>query len=261
FHTLPPAGGFSQTAVALRAGARTQLSGIVTALLAVLVALFLAPVLSDLPQATLGAMVVVATLGLVDLGAFVTYWHVNRVEFWVAAATAVIGLTAGLLPAVLAGVLMTLYLVLRELNRPHVVQLTRNVEGGWRVLEPDAPPVASDPLVLRVDSGLYTANVRANTREIGRRVGEMRPATLVIDCSRISQVTTTVMHSFVDLDKELSDAGTEVYYAALPKQNLATVRRTELGREYESEGRVFATVEDAAAAVANLPRTIDSAER
>ncbi len=56
FHSLPPAGGFSQTAVALRAGARTQLSGIVTAVLAVLVALFLAPVLSDLPQATLGAM-------------------------------------------------------------------------------------------------------------------------------------------------------------------------------------------------------------
>ncbi|NKT67441.1 hypothetical protein GS860_05385, partial [Rhodococcus hoagii] len=71
FHSLPPAGGFSQTAVALRAGARTQLSGIVTAVLAVLVALFLAPVLSDLPQATLGAMVVVATLGLVDLGSFV----------------------------------------------------------------------------------------------------------------------------------------------------------------------------------------------
>ncbi|WFR72557.1 solute carrier family 23 protein [Prescottella defluvii] len=171
FHTLPPAGGFSQTAVALRAGARTQLSGIVTAVLAVLVALFLAPVLSDLPQATLGAMVVVATLGLVEPGSFVRYWRVNRIEFWIACATAVIGLTAGLLPAVLAGVLLTLYLVLRELNRPHVSQLTRSVDGGWRGLGPDAPLVASDPLVLRVDTGLYTANVRANTREIGRRVG------------------------------------------------------------------------------------------
>ncbi|WP_233225106.1 SulP family inorganic anion transporter [Nocardia sp. MDA0666] len=61
FHTLPPAGGFSQTAVALRAGARTQLAAIVTAVLAVAVALFLAPVLDDLPQATLGAMVATAT--------------------------------------------------------------------------------------------------------------------------------------------------------------------------------------------------------
>ncbi len=261
FHTLPPAGGFSQTAVSLRAGARTQLSGIVTAFLAVLVALFLAPVLSDLPQATLGAMVVVATLGLVDLGAFVRYWQVNRMEFWIASATALIGLTAGLLPAVLAGVLLTLYLVLHELNRPHVLQLTRNVEGGWRALEPDAPPVASDPLVLRVDSGLYTANVRANTREISRRVLEMRPSTLVLDCSRISQVTTTVMRNLLDLDRELSDAGTEVFYAALPRTNLATVRRTALGRELDSAGRVFASVEDAVRAIVVRPRSTDSAER
>lgn len=249
FHTLPPAGGFSQTAVALRAGARTQLSGIVTAVLAVLVALFLAPVLSDLPQATLGAMVVVATLGLVDLGSFVRYWRVNRVEFWIAAATAAIGLTAGLLPAVLAGVLLTLYLVLRELDRPHISQLVREVEGGWRAVDPEEHPVHSDPLVLRVDSGLYTANVRANTREIARRVAQARPSALVIDCSRLTQVTTTVMRSFLDLTKELSDSGVEVYFAALPRGNIATVRRTEVGRDYESRGRVFDSVESAARAL------------
>lgn len=253
FHTLPPAGGFSQTAVALRAGARTQLSGIVTAVLAVLVALFLAPVLSDLPQATLGAMVVVATLGLVDLGSFVRYWRVNRIEFWIAAATAAIGLTAGLLPAVLAGVLLTLYLVLRELDRPHISQLVREVEGGWRAVDPEEHPVHSDPLVLRVDSGLYTANVRANTREIARRVAQARPSALVIDCSRLTQVTTTVMRSFLDLTKELSDSGVEVYFAALPRRNIATVRRTEVGRDYESRGRVFDSVESAARELSRSP--------
>lgn len=250
FQTLPPAGGFSQTAVALRAGARTQLSGIVTALLAVLVALFLAPVLGDLPQATLGAMVVVATLGLVDLGAFARYWRVNRIEFWIASATAVIGLTAGLLPAVLAGVLLTLYLVLRELDRAHVSQLVRGDSDGWRALDPDEAPVPSDPLVLRIDTGLYTANVRANTREVSRRVAEIGPSRLVIDCSRLTQVTTTVMRSFLDLTKELSDTGVEVYFAALPRRNLATVRRTTLGREYESRGRVFPDVESAARTLA-----------
>lgn len=248
FHTLPPAGGFSQTAVALRSGARSQLSGIVTAVLAVLVALFLAPVLSDLPQATLGAMVVVATLGLVDPGSFVRFWRVSRIEFWVAAVTAVIGLTAGLLPAVLVGVVMTLYLVLRELNRPHISQLVRDLDGIWTAVDPDGPPIASDPLVLRIDLGLYTANVRANTREISRRVttAASSPRAVVLDCSRLYQVTTTVMKNFVDLTRELSDAGVTVYFAAVPPQNLATVRRTVLGRDYESQGRMFDTVEAAA---------------
>ena len=65
---LPPAGGFSQSAVNQRAGARSQLAGVVTAVLAVLVALFLGPVLDDLPEAILASMVMVAVLGLVVAG-------------------------------------------------------------------------------------------------------------------------------------------------------------------------------------------------
>ena len=65
FQTVPPAGGFSQTQVNTNAGARTQISELVTVFLAVAVALFLAPGLSDIPEATLGAIVVVAVLGLI----------------------------------------------------------------------------------------------------------------------------------------------------------------------------------------------------
>ena len=68
FQAVPAAGGFSQTLVNVGAGARTQVSGLVTAAVAVLVALFLAPVLSDLPEATLASVVLVAVIGLIDVG-------------------------------------------------------------------------------------------------------------------------------------------------------------------------------------------------
>lgn len=115
--SLPPAGGFSQSAVAMRSGARSQVSGLVTAALAVLVALFLAPVLSDLPKAVLAAMVVVAVVGLVNPKEFVVYARIDRAEFWVAVATAVIGLTLGLLTAVAVGVALTFVLVVRSTLR------------------------------------------------------------------------------------------------------------------------------------------------
>ncbi|MEV5650168.1 SulP family inorganic anion transporter [Nocardia sp. NPDC052254] len=253
-HTLPPAGGFSQTAVALRAGARTQAASIVTALLAVAVALFLAPVLDDLPQAVLGAMVVVATLGLLDFAAFALFWRVNRSEFWVATGTAVVGLTLGLLPAVAVGVVATLYLVLHELDRAHVVQLTRTGAGRWVSGTPTAATEPANPLVLRVASGLYTANVRANTQRIRGRIQESadaghRVSAVVLDCSWIPDVTTTVMRSFLDLLDELTDIGVTVCFAALPPKNLATVRRTERGRELQAQGRLFETVDDAIAAL------------
>ncbi|MBF4997427.1 SulP family inorganic anion transporter [Nocardia sp. BSTN01] len=254
FHTLPPAGGFSQTAVALRAGARTQVAAIVTAVLAVAVALFLAPVLDDLPQATLGAMVVVATLGLLDFGALALFWRVSRVEFWIATGTAVVGLVMGLLPAVAAGVAATLYLVLRELDRPHVVQLTRGADGRWTGGIPTAATEPANPLVLRIASGLYTANVRANTEGIRRRVDEVAAVghpvrTVVLDCSWIPDVTLTVMRAFLDVVNELQDSGVTVYFAELPARNLATVRRTARGRALQQQGRLFSTVDRAVAAL------------
>ncbi len=253
FHSLPPAGGFSQTAVALRAGARTQFEwhrdrragrsrGAVPGTRAQ------RPPTGDARRDGGGRdararrpRIVRAVLAgepdrILDRGRD----RRDRVDGRVVAA-------------VLAGVLLTLYLVLRELDRPHISQLIREVEGGWRAVDPDEHPVHSDPLVLRVDSGLYTANVRANTREIARRVEQARPSALVIDCSRLTQVTTTVMRNFLDLTKELSDSGVEVYFAALPRRNIATVRRTELGRDYESRGRVFDSVESAARELSRSP--------
>ena len=82
FRAMPSAGGFSQTAVNLGAGAQTQLSELVTVLLAVGCTLVLGPVLGNLPQATLGAMVFVAVIGLIKPAELVRFWRLSRTEFW-----------------------------------------------------------------------------------------------------------------------------------------------------------------------------------
>ena len=126
FHTVPPAGGFSQTQVNTNAGARTQLSELVTVVLAVAVALFLAPVLGDLPEATLGAIVVVAVLGLIKVDEMRRLGAIDPLEFWIAAITAFFALAFNLLIGVLVGVFLTIYFVLRALNHPVVVELRRS---------------------------------------------------------------------------------------------------------------------------------------
>ena len=69
FQGLPAGGGLSQTAVNDAAGARTPLAGAVTAAVALLTVLFLTGLFETLPQASLGAVVIVAAAGLVDLEA------------------------------------------------------------------------------------------------------------------------------------------------------------------------------------------------
>ena len=86
----------------LRSGARSQLAGLVTAVLAVAVAMFLAPLLDDLPEAVLAAMVLVAILGLLDPHDFARYARIDRAEMWVAIAVTGLCLTGGMLLGVAA---------------------------------------------------------------------------------------------------------------------------------------------------------------
>ena len=124
FRTVAPAGGFSQTQVNTNAEARTQVSELVTVVLAVAVTL-LAPVLGDLPEATLGAIVVVAVLGLIKVDEMRWLGVIDPLEFWIAAITAFVALAFNLLIGVLVGVFLTIYFVLRTLNHPVVVELKR----------------------------------------------------------------------------------------------------------------------------------------
>ena len=241
FRAMPSAGGFSQTAINQRAGAVTQLSGLVTAVLAVACALFLGGVLSDLPQATLGCMVVVAVLGLIRPSDLRRLWRLDRLSFWCAVVTAVSGLLLGLLPAVLIGVLVTLFLVLRELDRVGITELQPTIDGD------DVRPagVATRPvpglLVVRYDAPLYTANVRRAHRQVLAAVDAAAPDTLVIDCTALGMAPITVMDQFADLERELAARHVRFWVAALPPRSLATARLTPRWDELASAGRLFPT--------------------
>jgi high affinity sulfate transporter 1 len=242
FRAMPAAGGFSQTAINQRAGAQTQLSELVTAALAVGCALFLGGVLSKLPQATLGCMVVVAVIGLIKPSEFVRLWRLDRIEFWVAVATAVAGLWFGLLVAVLVGVLLTFGLVLRELDRIGFTELQPTADGSD--VHVAGVHTAPEPglLLLRLDGPLYTANVRAaNRRMLAAVDAAEHPRVLVVEVSAQNMVPVSVIDEFEELDQNLRDRKVELWVAGLTPRALATVRLTPRWHELDDEGRLFPT--------------------
>jgi MFS superfamily sulfate permease-like transporter len=230
FQSMPAAGGFSQSAVNLKAGARSQLATLVTVALAVLVALFLGPVMSLLPEATLASIVFIAVVGLIDVRGMVRLARLSPREFWVSAITAAIGLSAGLLPAVAVGVALTLILVLGELNRPRV------------------EVVSSEPglLVLRLGSALYTANVLGTVRAIELDIDETgRPGAVVLDVVALRALTVMVVDAFADLDRELRGSSVTLYFAGLPEAAEALARKTDWWRGVVAEGRAYGSLAEA----------------
>jgi sulfate permease, SulP family len=227
FNSMPAAGGFSQTAVNLRAGARSQIATLVTVVLAVLVALFLGPVLSNLPQATLASMVMVAVIGLIDVPGMVRLARVSPIEFWLSVATAVVGLTVGLLAAVAVGVFVTLILLLRELNRPWVEHVG-DFTGGT---------------IIKLDAPLYTGNVLGTQLTVERLIEEAgNPRFAVLDFSVQMEASVTVLDALSDLDHELAGSGVELHIAGTQPKSLATAERLQWWRDLAAQGRVHDTV-------------------
>jgi len=78
---IPFGGGTTSTAVNRLAGARTQLAELVTAALALLTMLFLAPLIGLMPQATLAAIVIVYSIGLIKSADFCLILEIRQTEF------------------------------------------------------------------------------------------------------------------------------------------------------------------------------------
>ena len=245
---LPPAGGFSQSAINLRAGAKTQLAGLTTAVLAVLVALFLGPVLDDLPSAILAAVVLVAVLGLIQPREFVRLRRIDPASYWVAVITAALGLTAGLLLAVGVGVVLTLVLVLRAFSASRVRPLYRAPGGGWTINLPEGggePPPGL--LVLHLDGSLYTGNARPTQDGVlhAALAADPRPRVLILEASEVRRVTIPLLDTFEGLHDDLAQEDIQVLVAALPPDVVQRARGSDWFAAYDDAGHVLPTVVEA----------------
>ena len=78
---MPGGGGTTQTAVNVHAGARTQFAEVVTAAMALVTALFLAPLVAMMPQAVLAAMVIVYSFRLIKPIEFRNILKIRGTEF------------------------------------------------------------------------------------------------------------------------------------------------------------------------------------
>ena len=244
------AGGFSQSAVNLRSGAHTQVSGIVTAVLAVLVALLLAPLLDDLPRSVLAAMVLVAIVGLLDPSDLRRFARIDRAELWVAVAVAAISLTGGMLLGVAVGVGLTLVLVLRAVNQPRVRPLYARPGGGWTAIPQEpAEPVPSHLLLLHLDGSLYTGNAQVTRDAIVAAVlaAEPRPTTIILEATGVRIVSVTMLDTLRGLSEELETEGARLVIAELQPAALELLRRSDWFVEFEEAGGVLPTVDDAVA--------------
>ncbi len=231
FQGFPVSTSGSRTAVAEQAGAKTQLTGVVGAAAIVLMLVLVPGLLKNLPNPTLAAVVIAASLSLADVPGTLRLWRQRRVEF-VLSITAFLGVALlGVLQGIAVAVALSILNVFRRAWRPYQTTLGRvpGIPGHHdRQLHPEAEELPG-LVIMRYDAPLFFANARTFRDQVRRlAAADPRPRWILIAAEPITDIDTTAADMLADLDEELNAAGTSLVFAELKDPVHAKLERYEL---------------------------------
>ncbi|MGW5751535.1 SulP family inorganic anion transporter [Nocardia rhamnosiphila] len=213
-------GSLSKTAVNGSAGAKTQVSGLVVAVLTVLTLLFLTGLFEQLPEATLAAVVIAAVVELVDIAALRRLYRVwtewlggiygaaARADFLAAVAALLGVLLFGTLPGLLIGIGIAMVLLVYRTSQPHIAALAQRGPLWLDVARHPGLTPRPDLLVVRVESGLYFVNADFVRRRVQRLCGA-RTRLVVLDAETSPVIDVTAATMLVDLRDTLARRGVD----------------------------------------------------
>ncbi|MEL7207810.1 MAG: solute carrier family 26 protein [Actinomycetota bacterium] len=252
FGGYPVTGGFSRTAVNDTAGARTPLASIVTAGIVLATLAFLTPLLESLPQAALGAIIIMAVVGLVDVGEM---RHIARVKpsdligMGVAfGATLALGIEIGIAVAVVASMLV----VFARMSRPHSAVLG-HVPGTTSYRNVDRFPevhTVEGVRIIRIDAALSFVNASPVKKLLVAQADaiEAEPHALVLDASGINDVDATGADMLHAVLPDLDDRGVALHLASVKGPVRDVLRRAGLWAHFAS--RIHTSTHEAVTAIA-----------
>jgi len=209
------AGSLSKTAAAERAGSRTQITGVGTALIVMVAIVSLAGALSNLPKAVLSAIVIQAVWGLMDVAALRRYRQIRRNDF-TSSTAALIGVLLfdplyGLLAAIGLAVLGLVYRSSRiDLE---IMGKVPDEKAAWGSIRDHPERRTYDGiLVIRLDSPLFWANATQIADGVLAEVEQQDDVQAVLlDLEATSQLDTTSVDALERIRDRLATKGVELY--------------------------------------------------
>lgn len=243
-------GGFSRSVVNFKAGANTQLSAIITAILIAITLVLFAPLLYFLPKAILAAIIVVAVATLVDFKPFTHAWRYNKPDGIAFAATFMAVLVLGVELGILTGIVLSIGMYLWKTSQPHIAIMGRVGETEiYRNIERHTVTTYDDLLIVRIDENLYFANTAYLEHRLLQEVSS-RPnvKALVLVMNAVSYVDISALDVIEELVERLREIGVTVHLAELKGPVMDMLVSTRLVGHLPP-GRIFMTVHDAVEAV------------
>jgi sulfate permease, SulP family len=195
-------GSPTQTAMADRVGARSQVAQLVLAGVVLAVLLVLTGPLQYLPRCVLASIVFTIAVGMIDLARLRDIRRESPGEFYLAVVTAAAVVALGVEQGILLAITLSLFRHVHHSYRPHTMVLAPDATGQWTPA-PAIPGTVTEPglIVYRFGSDLFYANQNRFTDEV-RALVKCAPAPvrwLVVDAGAITDIDYSAAKSLCDL--------------------------------------------------------------
>jgi MFS superfamily sulfate permease-like transporter len=219
FQGFPISSSSSRTPVAEAAGARTQLTGLVSAAGLAAVLVFGSELFVDLPTAVLAAIVIAAVIGLIEVEVFRRLWRVYRPDFGLAIISLLGVAVFGVLQGVLVAVGLSILAFLWRAWHPYDAVLGRadGVKGYHDITRYTQARQVSGLVLFRFDAPLFFANAGVfRTRLLAAvRQGEPPVRRVVVAAEPITSLDSTAADMLNALDEELDAQQIQLAFAEM----------------------------------------------
>ncbi|MCP1479231.1 high affinity sulfate transporter 1 [Pseudomonas chlororaphis] len=237
-------GADSRTAVNSMVGGKSQLVGIIAALVIALILLFFTAPMAWIPQAALGAVLLMAGWGLIDIQAMRVIRKLSRFEFWLCVLTTLGVIGVGVLPGIIVAVLLAILRLLKSIYQPTdaVLGWVRGIEGQVDISQYPQARTLAGLVVYRFDDAILFFNAdyfKARLLEAVEREPEPRAVLLVAEA--VTSIDVSGIVALRELRDTLLARGIILGIARPHGTFLRMLVRSGLARELE-QGLLFPSV-------------------
>ena len=242
FGAMPAGGGTSQTAVVRSAGGQSQKASLVTAGAAVATMLLLAPILGLMPHATLAAVVIVYSVGLIQPAEFRAIRGVRTMEFRWALIACLGVLVFGTLKGIVVAIVVSMIGLASQTAHPRVSVIGR--KRGADVLRPLSSEHPDDEtfeglLIVRPEGRLFFVNAQDVSDRIQALVAQHQPRVVALDLSRVPDIEYSALQTLMEVERRWTEAGTVVWLAGMNPGVLEVAHRAGLDQRLGRERMLF----------------------
>ena len=239
---MPAGGGTSQTAVVRSVGGQSQVASLVTGGAALATMMFLAPLLGFMPHATLAAVVIVYSVGLIQPKEFRDILKVRTMEFRWAVIACLGVLVLGTLKGIVVAIIVSMIGLASQTASPVVAVLGRKRgTDELRPVSPEHPEIEPVPglLIVRPMGRLFFVNAQSVQDQIAALVTQYQPRVLAVDLSRVTDIEYSALMGLMEAEQRATGRGAVVWLAGLNPSVRELVRHAGLDQRLGPDRLLF----------------------